>query len=84
MFRMKNTIVLKIKKIKQTNLIIQIIDMNITRTRNRRITSISKQTDFSAQAALVHFNIRAGSIFPVPVCIVSPGHCVNKADTQKD
>ena len=35
-----------------------------------------------ARAAVVHLNFRAGSIFPVPVCTVSPGHRVNKADTQ--
>ena len=35
-----------------------------------------------AQAAVVHLNLRAGSIFPVPVCTVSPGFWVNKADTQ--
>ena len=35
-----------------------------------------------SQAAVVHFNFRAGSTFPVPVCTVSPGHWVNKVDTQ--
>ena len=34
------------------------------------------------RAAVVHLNFRAGSTFPVPVCTVSPGHWVNKADTQ--
>ena len=34
------------------------------------------------KAAVVHLNFRAGSTFPVPVCTVSPGHRVNKADTQ--
>ena len=33
-------------------------------------------------AALVHLNFRAGSTFPVPVCTVSLGHWVNKADTE--
>ena len=33
-------------------------------------------------AAVVHLNFRAGAIFPIPVCTVSPGHGVNKADTQ--
>ena len=28
------------------------------------------------------FEFRAGSIFPVPVCTVSPRHWVNKSDTQ--
>ena len=32
--------------------------------------------------SLVHLNFRAGSIFPVPVCTVSPGHWVNNAVTQ--
>jgi len=35
-----------------------------------------------ARAAAVHLNFRAGSTFPVPVCAVSPGNWVNKADTQ--
>ena len=34
------------------------------------------------RAAVVYFIFRAGSTFPVPVCAVSPGHWVNKADTQ--
>ena len=34
------------------------------------------------RATVVHLNFRAGSSFPVPVCIVLPGHWVNKADTQ--
>ena len=34
------------------------------------------------RAAVVHSNLRAGSTFPVPVCAVSPGLWVNKADTQ--
>jgi len=36
------------------------------------------------RSAVVHLNFRAGSTFPVPVCTVSPGHWVNKADTQYD
>jgi len=36
----------------------------------------------SPRVAVVHVNFRAGSTFPVPVCTVSPGHWVNKADTQ--
>ena len=35
-----------------------------------------------ARAAVVNLNFRAGSTFPVLVCTVSPGHRVNKADTQ--
>ena len=35
-----------------------------------------------SRAAVVHLNFRAGSTFPVLVCTVSPGHWVNKADTQ--
>ena len=34
-------------------------------------------------AAIVHFNIRAGSTFLVPVCTVPHGHWVNKADNQQ-
>ena len=33
-----------------------------------------------AWAAVVHLNSRAGSTFPVPICTVSHGHWVNKAD----
>ena len=33
---------------------------------------------FAAGAAVVHFNFRAGSTFPVPVCTVPHGHWVNK------
>ena len=36
------------------------------------------------RTAIVHLNFRAWSTFPVPVYTVSPGHWVNKADTQKD
>ena len=39
---------------------------------------------YGAQAAVVHFNFRAGSIFPVPVCTVPHGHWVNKADNEQD
>ena len=35
---------------------------------------------YNSRAAVVHFNFRAGSNFPVPVCTVSPGLWVNKAD----
>ena len=37
---------------------------------------------YSSRAAVVHLNLRAGLTFPVPVCTVSPGLWVNKADTQ--
>ena len=37
-----------------------------------------------SRAAVVHFNFRAGSTFPVPVCTVPHGHWVNKADNQQD
>ena len=36
----------------------------------------------NSRAALEHLNLQAGSTFPVPVCTVSPGLWVNKADTQ--
>ena len=36
----------------------------------------------NSRVAVVHLNFRPGSIFPVPVCTVSPGHWVNNADTQ--
>ena len=41
-----------------------------------------REMDYGTGAAVVHLNIRAGSTFPVPVCTVSPGHWVNKAETQ--
>ena len=37
-----------------------------------------------ARAAVVHFNFRAGSTLPVPVCTVPQGHWVSKADNQQD
>ena len=37
-----------------------------------------------ARADLVYLNFRSGPTFPDPVCTVSPGHRVNKTDTQKD
>ena len=37
-----------------------------------------------SQAAIVHFNFRARSTFPVPVCTVLHGYWVNKADNQQD
>ena len=36
----------------------------------------------NTRAAVVHWNLRAGSTFPVPVCTVPHGHWVNKADNQ--
>ena len=36
------------------------------------------------QAAVVHFNFRAGSTFPVTVCTVPHGHWVNKTENQQD
>jgi len=38
----------------------------------------------SSWAVVVHLNFRAGSTFLVPVCTVSAGHWVSKADTRKD
>ena len=35
------------------------------------------------RADVEHLNIQAGSTFPVPICTVSPGHWVNKADTHR-
>ena len=43
-----------------------------------------KMCTLSSQAAVVHFNFRAGSTFPVPVCTVPHRHWVNKADNQQD
>ena len=39
---------------------------------------------FIARAAVVHWNIRAGSTFPVPVCTVPHRNWVNKADNQQN
>ena len=36
------------------------------------------------RAVVVHFNFRAGSTFPVPICTVPHGHWVNQADNQQD
>ena len=35
-----------------------------------------------SREAIVHLNFQAGSTFLLPACTVSPGHWVNKADTQ--
>ena len=45
---------------------------------------ISKKVLFTSntRTAVVYLNFRAGSTFPVPVCTVSPGQWVNKADTK--
>ena len=47
---------------------------------------INKRLNFAifTCSRIVHLNFRAGSTFPIPLCTVSPGHCVNKADTQQD
>ena len=42
----------------------------------------AKNLGFLSQAARVHLSFRAGSTFTVPVYTTSPGHWVNKADTQ--
>ena len=39
--------------------------------------------NLKTRAAVVHFNFRARSTFPVPVCTVPHGHWVNKADNQQ-
>jgi len=44
--------------------------------------SLNLNQSNNARAAVVHLNFPAGSTFPVPVCTVSTGHWVNKADTQ--
>ena len=36
------------------------------------------------RVVVVHFNIRDGSTFSVPVCTVPVGHWFNKADNQQD
>ena len=41
-----------------------------------------KKKDSQPRAAVVHFNFRAGSTFPIPVCTVPNVYWVNKADTQ--
>ena len=38
----------------------------------------------NTRAAIVRFNFRAGSNFPVPVCTVLHGNWVKKADNQQD
>ena len=47
------------------------------KSRNQVLLSIPR-------AAVVHFNFRAQSIFPVPVCTVPHGHRVNQSDNQQD
>ena len=48
----------------------------------QQIIFILYTTLYLARAAVVHLNFRAGSTVLVPVCTVSPGHWVYKADTQ--
>ena len=36
------------------------------------------------RAAVVHFILRAGSTFPVPVCTAPHRHWFNKAENQQD
>ena len=43
-----------------------------------------KDNHIKPRSAVVHFNFRARSTFPVPVCTVPLGHWVNKADNQQD
>ena len=43
--------------------------------------SLNLNQSNNARAAFVHLNFPAGSTFPVPVCTVSTGHWVNKADS---
>ena len=41
------------------------------------------EADIGSRAAVENLNFRAWSTFLVPVCTASPGHWVNKADTQR-
>ena len=51
-------------------------------TNSDALIPIYMQPNLVTGSYVVHLNFRAGSTFPVSVCTVSPGHWVNKADTQ--
>ena len=55
--------------------------LNKTTVENNLLITL-KISLIVSRAAVVHLNFRAGSTFPVRICTVSPGHWVNKADTQ--
>ena len=40
--------------------------------------NVNKDSAVRTGSRIVHFNFRAGSTFPVPVCTVPHGHWVNK------
>ena len=52
--------------------------------KNAEKTLLRCEITTNPQAAVVHFNLRAGSTFPVPVCTEPHELWVNKADTQQD
>ena len=54
--------------------------LNLAFIQTLRFLTFHNKTN--TQAAVVDLNFRVGSTLPVPVCTVSPGHWVNKADTQ--
>ena len=45
-------------------------------------TNLKKTINFQCTGSRSTFEFPGRSTFPVPVCTVSPGHWVNKADTQ--
>ena len=55
--------------------------LNKTTVENNLLITL-KISLIVSRAAVVHLNFRAGSTFPVRIWTVSPGHWVNKADTQ--
>ena len=56
----------------------------MSRTTKKNLTELARLNQRPTRAAVLHLNFRAGTTFLVPVCTVSPGHWVNKADTQYD
>ena len=50
--------------------------------QNDRLGALFQNIKIKLRAAVVHLNFRARSTFPVPVCTVSPGHLINKPETQ--
>ena len=60
---------------------VQIEKLEVKQDLNDLVVTLNIGCTLYTRAAVVHLNFRAGSTFSVPVCIVSPGHWVNKVDT---
>ena len=76
-------------KTRQSEKISKILFLNLRKIRTPYIhlSLLLEKTQvrlLSHRVAVVHFNFRAGSTFPVPVCTVPHGHWFNKAGSQQN